>query len=867
MKNANRKAVLFILFISLIIGKELQAQQQPVQQTEYLNFPFSQYVIRADWGMPIVWKYRPFEDIKENETVIAPPQFDEDWNSWYKKMKNYQSYLRGNLNDTAAMYLQMTMSKGKRVRLHFKRVLNDMRLRPNDKIIFNGFAKNNSDTTRFRINLIYIRIGQQLSDAIVKTESIDSLNITDKWTSLHHEFRLPDFDTSAFMVQPVVFFESDDTKTVEIQVKGLTFSIPSTKLNKEKYQALRPSFYPKSPAIDRQLYDRKEMQWVKSNFVSGFAYLWDHDFWDAEKKVFTVQKYCDKMKKEFGGFQSVLIWYSYPNIGIDERNTWEFLNAIPGGINGLKAVVKTFHDNGVKVYFPYTSWEIDTRRTNTLTDPQNWSKIIRQTDADGLFFDVLFDAGDFQKELDKAKRGISIGTERHPSLQNIQSYNGLTSSWGQTILPYNNNGISRVKWLIPEHIQWKINRSETNRQNTLAYSWINAQGILVWENIFGYMNTWNAIDRQIMRKINAIYQQFGNLYTSDSWKPYLPGGHPKVHISSWENKESKIWNIITDSAEIVNQVELSVSDDAMQYYDLWSGEKLAVINQKVVVPVERFGCVLGIKTHPSSAISALLRKQKKETATFLPATDLHMQFVSAKLAKAPPAISSGTFKIPGNLLKVKAGEYNLVTKHFRREGGCFPDEDGKNNNDYKVEYNSFGTQLIVHHTNITTNDFKIMPRVVTNSEFEVFIKATGFNPKDKVNFLQHWNGKTCPDSIKNKPVVYVSLEDARAFAKWAGMRLPTEWEWQVAGETYIKDFLFNQVFEWNESERFDGHNHFVSLRGGCAGWTLSTSYWYFPGSPNKNFPGGAQALDSHCKYFIMHAGYDRAGTLGFRCVK
>lgn len=867
MKNAQQKFGTIAVFFLLLFANKLYAQPLPVQQANYLTFPFSQYVIRSDWAMPITWKYRPYENIIENEAVIAPPQFGADWDKWYTKMKAYQNYLRENLNDTAAMYLQMNVSKGKSVRLHFKRVLNDMRLRPHDKVVFNGYAKNKAGSSRFDIRLIYIKLGQQMSHAITKTDSIKSITISTNWTSLHAEFQLPEFDTTKLLVQPVVFFESNSETLSEIEIKGLTFSVPSSPFNAKIYESLRASFYPKSNAIDKQLYDRKEMIGIKSNFISGFAYLWDQDFWDADKKVFTVQQYCDKMKHAFGGFQSVLIWYSYPNIGIDNRNTWEFLNAVPGGINGLKEVVKIFHANGVKVYFPYTPWEIDTRRTDTKTDPQHWSQIIKQIDADGLFFDVFFDAGDFQPELDKAKPGIGIGTEHHPSLQNIQSYNGLTSSWGQTIQPYNNNGISRVKWLIPEHIQWKINRNEKDRQNTLAYSWINGQGILIWENIFGYMNTWNAKDRQDLRKINAIYQQFSSLYTSDSWKPYLPTENEKVHLSSWENEEMKIWNIITDSASVVNTVAIPVDDKSMEYYDLWNGEKLVLNNRNVHIPINRLGCVAGIKKAVSPSLVALLAKQKKELLTSLPLTDAHTASLSTKLAKAPPLIAQAANSTANNLLAVKAGDYTLITKGVKRESMSFPDVGGKNNDDFKTEKNEFGKELILHTTSITTVDFKIMPQAVTNSEFEIFIKSAGYSPADKVNYLQHWNGTHCPEAIKNKPVVYISLADARAYAKWAGMRLPTEWEWQIAGEKHGRNFIFNEVWEWNESERFDGHNHFVSLRGGCTNWKLETSDWYFPGTFGNTKPGGAQPLNFHQKYFIMNAGYDRAGTIGFRCVK
>ena len=57
---------------------------------------------------------------------------------------------------------------------------------------------------------------------------------------------------------------------------------------------------------------------------------------------------------------------------------------------------------------------------------------------------------------------------------------------------------------------------------------------------------------------------------------------------------------------------------------------------------------------------------------------------------------------------------------------------------------------------------------VTNAEFKKFLDATHYHPKDSLNFLKDWKDGTYPDGWANKPVTWVSIEDARAYAKWAG---------------------------------------------------------------------------------------------------
>jgi gamma-glutamyl hercynylcysteine S-oxide synthase len=103
---------------------------------------------------------------------------------------------------------------------------------------------------------------------------------------------------------------------------------------------------------------------------------------------------------------------------------------------------------------------------------------------------------------------------------------------------------------------------------------------------------------------------------------------------------------------------------------------------------------------------------------------------------------------------------------------------------------------------VTLAPFEIDRTPVTNGAYVAYMEATGAEPPlywegdAGTGWVSVARGRRDPVDLA-QPVIHVSWQEADAFARWAGKRLPSEQEWEVAADRL---HAVGQVWEWTSSD-------------------------------------------------------------------
>jgi formylglycine-generating enzyme len=547
-----------------------------------------------------------------------------------------------------------------------------------------------------------------------------------------------------------------------------------------------------------------EAPWTSGCFAVALVWLWDETLFDFERAEFTPDAFLDAAERDFGGFDGIVLWHAYPVIGLDERNQFDFYRDVPG----LGKLIAAFHARGVRVFLDYNPWDTGTRR-EPVDDATAVAAVAASLGADGVFLDTLKEGAAGLREA----LGPSVALESESRVPLARIHDHLLS-WAQWFADSEPPGVLRAKWFERRHLLHHTRRWHRGHLDELHSAWLNGCGVLVWEAVFGVWVGWSARDRSVLRAMLPIQRRYVDWFTRGEWTPLAdhPGSGAPVHASRWELNGRPLWTVVNRGGDYTGPL---LAPGTGPLVDLVSG---AIVDGTGALPAGGIAALV-----PLDGVTRRSPSTLDTDASFPARAAVRIPGPSAHAATPPP----GTVPVPG-------GRYELTVRHRQRETGLYGEVP------YVDEWKPLPPRLHHQATRYRTvhlRRFAIGSTEVTNAEYAAFLgEPVAGDPA--------------------APATGVDLADARAYAAWAGMRLPTEDEWQVAAEAGLLRRAEPLVWNWTDSEHTDGRTRFAILKGGCA-FRATGSDWYLDGGP--------QPPDVSVKLLLLGAGLSRSPSIGFRC--
>lgn len=540
------------------------------------------------------------------------------------------------------------------------------------------------------------------------------------------------------------------------------------------------------------------------------VWLWDELLFDFETQKFTPKKLIAEFEK-FGGLDGLILWHAYPVIGLDSRNQFDYYFAV----KGLKQLVADLQQLGIKVYLTYSPWDRWTKRAST-NDEQQITLLLDTYKFDGVFQDSIRAGAPVHIDgIRTAHPQTIIGGQFNVEQERIYSQQFSSAQWfADSQIP----GVIRAKWFEPRHMVHQSRRWNRTHIEEMHIAWLNASGMTVWEVVYGSWIGWNAREMQMWKEMVTVFRSNKELLTDCDWEPLTKLNDVAENHGLYASRFSK------NSSSLITIINKSNSD--------YSGEITDGLTGFI----------------PARGVGAIITDSKGTQLIEFTYMDFNSDLIDLEIHRVLP-------------LRGVPVDFDVMYRD--RECGLFGE----------ITFVDVWRPIAPNCHQIKRREIAAKTRLgkldlyeVTNAQYYEFMKATNYEPTVKYRFLMHWENNEPRYEDLDFPVVYVDLEDAKAYARWRGVEIPTEWEWQTFGS----DRKANSRSVWNltDSVHTDGRTRFLILKGGSSyniridqgsksGLGIAESDWYMDGNIRQ-----AEWVE---KLLLMGHGLSRSENIGFSC--
>ena len=684
--------------------------------------------------------------------------------------------------------------------------------------------------------------------------------------------------------------------------------------------------------FDNSLYERKDLGWIRESYLIVLQMAWDREFYDRMTGKYTFPDMLRKGNELFGKIDVYGIWPTWPRLGLDQRNQWDLYGDLPGGTQQLRNFSRLSRQNGTRFFIAYNPWDNSTRKENHYT---GMARLIRETEADGVVLDTRGSSSyELQAAADSVRKGVIMYSEGMAVTRDMP---GIISGRVHNAI-FLSPELNLNKLIKPDFSIFRVcDVGENIIHREIAIAFFNGYGSEI--NLFrpgGRDDNYRA-DLEYLAATTFILRQNNDVFLDNDWTPLIDTEIDTVLVNMWKSGKKTIYTVLNMKPEGFEGKLFRIEDDSSKHYiSLWNHENIlpALENGLSHISARAGGwpeSFSGTRREGSldciAAFPSLLKSEIRFDSISIKAqgknkilvwkgnpsyrTDFKEFIVTGDTVvrvkdlfgfyegKIVIQLTVNKILQDENVLSFKGGNPWLISKVVPtvKATGIAPDMVLIPGAEFTFKVSTaedFIPYPEINGLNIEVDSFLIDKYPVTNAQYYEFLQSSGYRPSDTTRYLRHWTTGIYKEGQERYPVVYVGYEDIKAYAKWAGKRLPTQPEWQLAAQGTDKrnwpwgnEFhgtLCNNAFEkptpvdafpkgaspygvmdlvgnvWQVTNDmyFNGSYYFLVIRGGSF-YKPDSSWWYIQGGP--------QALDKTQIMLMVSQGFDRNATVGFRCVK